>query len=325
MNELISVIVPIYNVEKYLHQCLKSIINQTYKNLEIILVDDGSPDNCPKICDEYSRKDKRIKVIHKENGGLSSARNAGLDVVTGEYISFIDSDDMIDEKFIETLYNLCKENNCDISECNLQRFEKEVVKKADNYDKKIYTNYEMQRRLYIPEYFIRGIVVWNKLYKRYLYDDIRFPTGKINEDEFTTYKVLYKCKSSICVTDEELYFYRINENSIMGQKFNPKRLDVLDAFEERKEFYKNCGEMELYFDTISKYHKILKDLYMNTKNINESQTYLKKIKKQLKKNCREYMRINCSYIKKIKVIFVSWFTDFYYYIIRNNMKRKRKM
>ena len=90
MNELISVIVPIYNVEKYLHQCLKSIINQTYKNLEIILVDDGSPDNCPKICDEYSRKDKRIKVIHKENGGLSSARNAGLDVVTGEYISFID-------------------------------------------------------------------------------------------------------------------------------------------------------------------------------------------------------------------------------------------
>ena len=120
MEQLVSIIVPIYNVEKYIKECIDSIINQTYKNLEIILVDDGSPDCCPKICDEYSKKDKRIKVIHKENGGLSSARNAGLDVAKGEYVSFIDSDDVVDEKFIETLYNLCIENNCDISECNFQ-------------------------------------------------------------------------------------------------------------------------------------------------------------------------------------------------------------
>ena len=322
MNELISVIVPIYNVEKYLHQCLKSIVNQTYKNLEIILVDDGSPDNCPKICDEYSRKDKRIKVIHKENGGLSSARNAGLDVVTGEYISFIDSDDMIDEKFIETLYNLCKENNCDISECNLQRFEKEVVKKADNYDKKIYTNYEMQRRLYIPEYFIRGIVVWNKLYKRYLYDDIRFPVGKINEDEFATYKVLYKCRSSICVTEEELYYYRINENSIMGQKFNPKRLDVLDAFEERKEFYKSKGENELYFSTVWKYQDMLKKFYILAKQEKlENKDDFKKIKKALKKNIFSYLHTDkASKKEKIKMFMFSMLPDIYLRMMKINDK-----
>ena len=121
MNELISIIIPIYNVEKYLHCCINSVIRQTYKNLEIILIDDGSPDNCGKICDEYAKKDNRIKVIHKENGGLSSARNAGLDIAKGEYISFVDSDDYVAENFIEKLYKLCKENDADIAECDFYR------------------------------------------------------------------------------------------------------------------------------------------------------------------------------------------------------------
>lgn len=319
MDSLISVIVPIYNVEKYLERCVESIINQTYKNLEIILVDDGSPDCCPKICDEYSKKDKRIKVIHKENGGLSSARNAGLDVAKGEYVSFIDSDDVVDEKFIETLYNLCIENNCDISECNFQRFEKDIVKSSNNCEIKVYTNHEMQERLYIPEYFARGIVVWNKLYKKYLYDDVRFPIGKLNEDEFTTYKVLYKCETSICVTEEELYYYRVNENSIMGKKFAAKRLDVMEAFEERKAFYKKRKEYDLYNSTVIEYQKKLKRYYVLTKeNIENPKKYLKMIKKQLIKNCNEYLKTKRPLKSKLKTFLVSIFPNIYYYIIQKN-------
>lgn len=119
MNPLISVIVPIYNVEKYLARCVDSIVNQTYKNLEIILVDDGSPDRCPKMCDDYAEKDSRIKVVHKKNGGLSDARNAGMAVATGEYISFIDSDDYVSDDFFECLLDVMNKENSDIAECSV--------------------------------------------------------------------------------------------------------------------------------------------------------------------------------------------------------------
>ena len=122
MNSLISVIVPIYNVEKYLDRCVESIINQTYKNLEIILVDDGSPDNCTQMCDDYAKKDSRIRVVHKENGGLSDARNAGMEVATGEYVSFIDSDDYISLDFYETLFQTMIDNDSDIVECSVVKF-----------------------------------------------------------------------------------------------------------------------------------------------------------------------------------------------------------
>ena len=115
MEDLISVVVPIYNVENYIKKCVDSILSQTYKNLEIILVDDGSPDNCPQICDEYAQKDNRIKVIHKENGGLSDARNAGIDISKGKFITFIDSDDYIEKDYVEVLYNSIKENASDMA------------------------------------------------------------------------------------------------------------------------------------------------------------------------------------------------------------------
>lgn len=322
MEQLVSIIVPIYNVEKYIKECIDSIINQTYKNLEIILVDDGSPDSCPKICDEYSKKDKRIKVIHKENGGLSSARNAGLDVAKGEYVSFIDSDDIVDEKFIETLYNLCIENNCDISECNFQRFEKDIVKSSNNCEIKVQTNHEMQERLYIPKYFARGIVVWNKLYKKYLYDDVRFPIGKLNEDEFTTYKVLYKCETSICVTEEELYYYRVNENSIMGKKFTAKRLDALEAYEERMSFYKNLGELELYKLTNVRYQETIESYFMILMESDKSlRKYIHNITRKARKNYSEYSK--CIDSKKIKKFIFAYFPFLYYYLLK--IKRKLKV
>lgn len=330
MEELITVIVPIYNVEKYLKQCLDSIINQTYKNLEIILVDDGSPDNCGKICDNYAEKDNRIKVIHKENGGLSSARNAGLDIATGDYISFIDSDDYVAENFIETLYKLCIENNCDISECDFLKFENEVCTNKMNANIEMYSNYEMQKRLYVFEFSVRGVIVWNKLYKKYLFENIRFPFGKINEDEFITYKVLYNCKSNIAVTNNQLYYYRYNTQSIMGRKFNEKRLDVLEAFEERKQFYKERNEMELYYKTIVHYQKMLMSFYILTKdNIKDCKYILKNIKAKARKNFVE-CKINKSdgvyQIIKALLFYVSP-TIFYYLtgvkrFINNVIKKK---
>ena len=284
---LISIIVPIYNVEKYLKQCLYSVCNQSYKNLEIILVDDGSPDNCGRICDNYAKSDDRIKVIHKENGGLSSARNAGLDVAKGEYISFIDSDDYIALNFIEKLYTLCIKNNADISECEFVKFENEINVEKSNVNNYIYTPKEILEQMYSEKY-LKTVVVWNKLYKKYIYNDLRFPLGKINEDEFCTYKAIYNCKTKIAVTEEPLYYYRYNKESIMGRKFNLKRLDVLEALDERKEFYKNNNEAELYVKTLKKYSEVIRNFYGLTKeNIDESKEILNKLHQDAKDNYKE--------------------------------------
>jgi len=289
--ELISIIVPIYNVEDYLVDCLENIVNQTYKNLEIILVDDGSPDNCGNICDEYAKKDNRIKVIHKENGGLSSARNVGLDIATGEYISFIDSDDFVSKDFIEKLYNLCKKNGAEIAECNFLKFVDKIEKSNINPKIESYSSIEMQKRIYSNEY-IRTIVVWNKLYKKCIYETLRFPIGKINEDEFTTYKAFGNTSEKIVITNEVLYYYRYNENSIMGRKFNEKRLDVLEAYEERKEYFREKDLVELYEKTVEEYQEKLKQCYILTKeNIVHNKEILKNIICKARKNYGEYKKI----------------------------------
>lgn len=293
-NELISVIVPVYKVEEYLKKCVDSIINQTYSNLEIILVDDGSPDNCGKICDEYAKSDARVKVIHKENGGLSSARNAGLDVAKGEYISFVDSDDMIKESFIEVLYKLCIDNKCDISECGYLRFQSEdelLNKNKATASIKVYSNYEMQKKIYDEE-CVKTVVVWNKLYKKYIYEKMRFPFGKIHEDEYTTYKAFFVSKTNVAVTDLNLYFYRINQNGITGQKFNTKRLDALGALEERKKFYLKNGEKELYEMAVNSYMAMLVEYYFKIKeNVDDSEKHLENIRKETNKNVKEILKI----------------------------------
>lgn len=250
-KDLVSVIVPIYKVEKYLRQCLDSIINQTYKNLEIILVDDGSPDNCPKICDEYARKDDRIKVIHKENGGLSSARNAGLDICKGEYISFIDSDDYIDSHFFSSLVSKAQSENADIVQCDFVDFfdgDNDFNAVISSNDK-VYSNLEMQKKIFEPDGY-RNVVVWNKIYKKYLFNKLRFPNGKINEDEFTTY-INFDNSKIICVLGSKMYFYRKRENSIMGGRFNYRRFDAIEAYKCRVEYYErkkqNNGEYKFLF------------------------------------------------------------------------------
>ncbi len=245
VNELVTIIVPIYKVEPYLHRCIDSVLNQTYTNLEIILVDDGSPDRCGEICDEYAEIDSRIKVIHKINGGLSDARNSGIDIAQGQYLSFLDSDDWIGEKYVEILYGLLEETNSDISVCNFIRISSEETK-ANSSKNEIheFSNIEALEQ-FADEFYVQMVIAACKLYRTCLFKDIRFPVGRIHEDEFTTYKLLYKAKKIVMTTAELLYYWQ-REDSIMGSSSSLKQnLDALDSFEERAEFLKEVGLNEL--------------------------------------------------------------------------------
>ncbi|MCR5636948.1 MAG: glycosyltransferase [Clostridiales bacterium] len=236
MNDLISVIVPIYNVEEYLDSCVKSILLQTYKNLEIILVDDGSPDKCGAMCDNYAEIDDRIKVIHKTNGGLSDARNAGLAICTGDYISFIDSDDHIHPEFYSILINTIKEHNCDIAECDVKKVflnEKTSNIIPDNHDTSVYGTEDALCMLVNDNIIYQH--VWNKLYKRSVVDNIIFNVGKTNEDEFWTYQIIgNSTKIAHCFVP--LYYYTQRKGSIMGSGYSLKRLDALEAYQKRQEY-----------------------------------------------------------------------------------------
>lgn len=236
----ISVIVPIYNVEKYLRRCIDSIINQTYKNLEIILVNDGSPDNCGVICDEYSNKDERIKVIHKKNGGLSDARNAGLEIATGSYIGYVDSDDWIEPNMYEDLINVISYEDSDIASCMVNKIwdEKDVINVKYEDELNIITlNTEDALAELIKEKLLTQ-TVWNKLYRREIISDIIFEYGKFHEDEFWSYRIIANAKK-ISIINKGYYNYFQRDTSIMGEGYSLKRLDALDALESRYRFIKN--------------------------------------------------------------------------------------
>lgn len=263
MTDTISVIVPVYNVEKYLHRCIDSIIHQTYQNLEIILIDDGSPDNCGNICDEYAHKDRRIKVVHKENGGLSDARNVGIENATGMYLAFLDSDDWVHNTYIEVLYNLLTNYEADISVCNFYK-----VSSSDNLSGLsqnshgiiTYTNLEALHQLY-DENYLQMIVAWGKLFNKKLFEGIIFPVGKIHEDEFLVYKVLYRA-SKIVYTSEQLVFYFQRPESIVGEGFKLKnRLDALEAHEERNQFYREIGANNLVAKNCYRIFSIYKSIF----------------------------------------------------------------
>ena len=202
-KELISVIVPIYDIEKYLNKCIESIVNQSYENLEIILIDDGSTDESGKICDKWKEKDGRIKVIHKENGGLSDARNVGIENSTGEILYFIDGDDYIDFDIIDNLYFSLLENNTDISMGGLVRelyFEQKTLYSDKNY---VVDSKEILRKMFINEICT---TVCNILFKKKLFEDIKFPVGKINEDSATLYKLFDKA-DKISHINKAGYYY----------------------------------------------------------------------------------------------------------------------
>lgn len=313
MKDLISIVVPIYKVEKYLERCIKSILEQTYTNLEVILVDDGSPDSCPMICDTYQQLDSRIKVIHKINGGLSDARNAGLEIATGKYIAFIDSDDFINCHFIERLYNLCVNSNTQIAICDFQsvRKEQEVQMQQETIKTSMFSSKEMLEKIYGDEHIV-AIVAWNKLYQRELFEDIRYPKGKINEDEFTTYKLFSKA-NKIAFTNEKLYYYFYAEDSIMRKKFHLRRLDYIEGIEGQMEFYQKQGAMDLYIKAKRRYAYALIEYYHRTrKDIEDSEQIQKELYTKFKRTLKSILFMQNIRIKdKGKLLFAYLFPKIY--------------
>ncbi len=262
MNKLVSVVIPVYKVEDYLDRCVQSIVSQTYENLEIILVDDGSPDSCPEKCDRWMGKDSRIQVIHKQNGGLSDARNCGIQLASGEFICFVDSDDYVFATMIEDMVAEAEKENVKLVLCNLipvnESGEREYAKEQSPIKDEILTAQEVFPRLYqkLNWYYI---VAWNKLYHRDLFETIKFPIGKIHEDEYIISQILWAAGKVACISKEEYIYSYKRQGAITAGKQKERYSFIFEAMYERCLFYRQAGllkEADLtrkkYFDTIEK-------------------------------------------------------------------------
>lgn len=304
-KDLISVIVPIYNVEVYLRKCIDSILAQDYPNLEIILVDDGATDNCGQICDEYAQKHSNITVIHKKNGGLSSARNAGIEIAKGKYISFVDSDDWIESDMISTLYNDLKQDNADISAivCYQEYSDGRLIKNSHQTEKSLLSREEALSCFLFNDYLTP--CAWGKLYNIELWKDIRFPEGKLFEDQLTIYKIL-DLADNVVFNPLPKYYYFKREGSIGHSAFNDRTYDLYHAINEEYQFL------------VNKYPNIKADLVvgkitweivfinMMLRGGKNDQELIKKVRKYARENYLSV--IKCPYINKVRKLQILLFS-----------------
>lgn len=232
----VSIVVPVYNVEKYLQYCIDSLVSQTYLNLEIILVDDASTDNCPAICDEAARKDGRIKVIHKNNGGAASARNAGLNIVTGDYVCFVDSDDYVENKYVQRLVNVLEQENADAAVCGFWYLYRDHLEKKGLSG--VYT--VMNQTDYLQRFLTDWTcgLIWNKIFRKETLEDVRFTEGHKIDDEFFTYKIIMNCKR-VVLFEAPLYYYRMRATSVMSASSAYEERLLLDKIEYTQERFEN--------------------------------------------------------------------------------------
>lgn len=237
---MISVIVPVYNVEPYLHRCVDSILAQTFTDFDLILVDDGSPDNCPAICDEYAERDSRVHVIHQENGGLSAARNAGIDWAfansDSQWLTFVDSDDWIHPEMLKSLYHAAQDLHVPVSVCGYAETSDDGPEISSNICRAELCTAE---EFYVQK-LANATIACGKLYQKDCFSKFRYPVGKIHEDEFTTYKILFTA-NRIAVIPFPLYFYFQNPAGIMNSAWSPKRLVSLAARDEQIAFFTQNG------------------------------------------------------------------------------------
>ena len=311
-KSLVSVIVPIYKVEDYLDECVKSIVGQTYKNIEIILVDDGSPDHCPQKCDEWVKKDLRIRVVHKQNGGLSSARNAGLDVAKGEYIAFVDSDDFITPDYVEVMYNrICNDKYVGIVSGMIYRY-------TDGQTTPFKKLWDIKdERITQPADFSVNCInlsisftVWNKIYRAELLDNVRFREGRTNEDTLFMYDLGKKLSSTQYLMVEiphYVYYYRFREDSICTSSKKPLALDVI---QNQKDMMDDCKTANgrlweaIYFRYTNTLYRFLDNLLINDiwkpLYFEQYQQELKNI--PLSYVCRNFPMKDIVYIELIKRI-----------------------
>lgn len=277
-QELISVIIPVYNVERYLEKCVDSVLGQTYKVIEVILVDDGSTDRSSQICDEYGNRDRRVIVVHQKNGGLSAARNKGLSLATGDIIYFLDSDDFIVEDALETLYKNMMEYQADISIGNFARVMEGEVPKLSCADKASFCAEGEEKFWNIYRDDLKGcsVIACGKLYRKTLWNTLRFPEGKCHEDEFVAHYLLDAARR-VAYVSRPLYYYLVREDSITERTFHLKRLDAGDAFADRVRYFRELGyealadrAMEVYlWWIIESYCKIWKYQKQETKAMNQ--------------------------------------------------------
>ena len=284
----ISIIVPVYKVEKYLNKCVDSILGQSFSDFELILVDDGSPDNCPFICDEYAKKDSRVKVIHKTNGGLSDARNAGIEIAKGEYLAFIDSDDYVAPDTYEHAFNLMLENNAD-----MVVFDAVIVN--ENQDAEFIDSEEFfvyDKNVALTEMIVNrkfSVNAWNKLYKKELFSSLRYPKGMLYEDLALTYKLIDLCKT-VVYTKAKKYAYVQRESSIMGQTGYKMKKDKVIIVKEMIEHFSDYKNKLKIYSGISSY--LLNDVYKmaSSGNLVASVEYRTELKDCLKKYKTELLK-----------------------------------
>lgn len=292
MSQVISIIVPIYNVEKYIHRCIDSILVQTFTNFELILVDDGSTDNCLEICNEYALKDSRIKVVHKENGGVCSARNTALDIAQGEYIGFVDSDDWIEKDMYETLYYLSMKYETDVVECDILF----VNDRDDNIDKCANVEVQTGNRYFALERIMKisfSNVVWNKLYKRNIFENLRFPGVKRFEDVYITYKIILQSKKYV-YTNKKMYHYYQHSNSLCHvSKYSIEVLEAVYSQQERFYTLKKLDIPKHILDLAEQRYlrDLLRHFYILGKNRedDEDNKHLDNIRKLIKYNYNGFM------------------------------------
>ncbi len=303
-KEKVSIIVPVYNVSVFLTRCLNSIVDQSYTDIEIILVDDGSTDGSSAICDEWAEKDSRIKVIHKQNGGLSSARNAGLEVASGEYVVFVDGDDFVDAAYIEKLLDAARGSNADIAMCNY-RFVDESGKEIanDNYThysrQDAFDSYEALRLFEDKSYRTFFDVVWNKIFKRKLFDDVRFPEGINVVEDIAVMPILYHKAEKVCVVDDALYNYVYRAESLSHAK-RDRQDDLklrIPMMEKRLALYREWNIKELCLSHIIHMYPMIKE------SDDFSQSELRQLQKQYR---TEYFKGNYnrtpSFARRIKYL-----------------------
>ena len=320
--EKVSVIVPVYNVELLLKRCIKSILNQTYKNIEIILVDDGSTDSSSSICDNYKEKDDRVKVIHKKNGGLSDARNVGIQEMTGEYVCFIDSDDYIEKDMIKLLLEDMKKNNSDISSCGKIIEYTDKIEKKNNTFEFVNTPIEVLARMLTFDNFDNSFC--DKMFKVELIKDEKFPVGDYYEDMAIMYRIIQKAHLISHITYEG-YHYIIRENSISNEKFSFKQLDMIKYAKKcRDNVVKNYPTITQQADSF--YYLNLINIILKIRNDKDYLKYKNELKKLRKEYNKEIVRmIKNKFIAREKKIMIILIYFKFYRIVILIKKRKNRI
>ena len=327
----LSVIVPVYKVESCFHRCVDSILAQTFYDFELILVDDGSPDNCPAICDAYATMDSRVSVIHQKNGGLSAARNAGIDWVfnnsNSQWLTFVDSDDWIHPQMLEHLLLAVQKHSTKISVCSYNESD------GSNFD---FSNREFNSELWSAEEFyfnhsVNATVAWGKLYHKTCFTTMRYPVGKVHEDEYVTYRLLFE-NFNLSFLPLPYYGYYNNPNSITKGQWSPRRMDAFTAYDEQIRFFSKAGCTALRCFRIQNYIYTIIDQLSQIKKTTQPRQFIKYEKKLLAKGryiLLKYLKDRIFTVRKDAWIFELFFPSamrFYWISLatRNKLIRRNK-